>query len=44
MMYMICTYFVYKWKYDDFHKHVEKYEEDLQTLHRMYEKEEKIKA
>ena len=44
LAYLVCTFFVYRRKYAEFYKQVERYEEELKTLHRMYEREEKIKA
>ena len=40
-LYMGATYLIYRGKYEEIQKLVEKYEDELQTLHGMYEEEKK---
>lgn len=41
--YIVLTYIVYKTRYDSCRKDLDEYEKELQVLHQMYEREDKIK-
>lgn len=43
VIYLLVTYLIYKARYENSRKHLEAFEEELSCLHKMYEREEKIK-
>ena len=42
-MYLLITYFIYKARYEEHYKQLSGYEEELQALDKIYEREEKLK-
>lgn len=42
-VYLIVTHVIYSARYENSRKHLEEFEEELLCLHKMYEREEKIK-
>lgn len=43
IVYLVATYLFYKSRYEDSRRRLDEYEEELRTLHQMYEREEKLK-
>lgn len=43
LIYILVTYFIYKARYHECNKSLDEYEEELQVLNKMYEREEKLK-
>lgn len=43
-IYLVSTYVVYRVRYKDSRKCLDEYEEELQVLNKMYEREEKLKG
>ena len=43
VLYLSVTYFIYKARYEKSRTHLDEFEEEIRTLHNMYEREEKLK-
>jgi len=43
VLYLSATYWIYKVRYEESRNHLDEFEEEIRTLHNMYEREEKIK-
>lgn len=43
LLYLGVTYFIYKSRYEKSRDHLDEFEEEIRTLHKMYEREEKLK-
>ena len=43
VVYMLATYYIYKARYEEYYKQMSAYEEELEALDKIYEREEKLK-